>query len=1057
MALQGVADHGDRHVVAGAADVEGVAAQAADQLDQNRRARALDVEVVVALLAVDDDLLDTDIRDVEAGAEDALVGDHEVVAELGAEHDQRVEAVAAVDPHGRVDGVVDAVRALTAVDVRERSLRVVRVHLDERADEERVVVLLAVQEELREVVVDGERVVAGAAVDRGGARDAVRQVALRRRRGAEEVRRGEAVVGVRAVARRGEDLADLERVVAGVAEDRRRAEVVVEDEGVVAVAAVDLEAAVDEGVVVHALHDAVEDRRAVRPDAEGGDHRGRVRDQLVRAEEEVVRLVGAEDLELVDADDRVVGDVDDRLRLAAGVRQARETDHVRVVVLAAVQVQLGGEAVLERLVAVAVVVDADDVVAEAAVDPRLAAGRADVYDVVGLVADDGLVAAVQRERRVSRRRGDPERVGSVAEVDLELLEAGVVDAECHAEAGEVGRGEHAVVRDRVCAVVGAQLIRRAGAGVERQRPVEDVVEDTAGRDRARGAADAVEVVAGAARDRRRAGDLLDVHRVVARADPHRRRADEGADRGVRVLHVERVAAVAEADRERLEVLVGHRAARAEDAEERRAVEHGRARVVVGLVLDGDDVVAGGAEPVVALDVEDAARDLIGVARRVHIAARPEAGFAADADRVVALAELHCEVAGRCADGHGVVAVTCVDRGRAGVRRQDGDVVVARAERQADGGEPRVDEVAGRAAGAGDGDPIHGRALLHVVGRREVGLLAAAVEDRLVAEREHRAAGGVLRLREGACGRRILNPDDVAARVQDRAGVRDPQRVPGSEAGGAGDRERRAGDGEVAGAEDDAADRHRDLLAGDRRGGERDRLGAADRVIEVALVLRLRREAGGVRHGHRRADGKAGGARDLEDSTGDREVGGQERDATDGDRYRVTGDRRRGERELLAVRHQLEDEGVGLGRRERAAGVQHDDVVRVAGRQAARVDDRLADERRLVAEVELSVVRAVDGRCRDHELDDHRVARRVSEVVELHDVVHEVDRELAGRQVVDVRPVVDGDRDLICAREDVVRERHHAQHGRGADAGGERLRRRGERLRVDRDERAGGLH
>ena len=122
-----------------------------------------DEEAVVAFERVDDELLDAGVGDEQAGAEDAVVGDHEVVAELGADHGQRVEAVAAVDAHRRVDGEGDEVGALAAVDVRERRLRVVRVDLDEGADAERVVVLVAEQEQLGPVAVDGEVVVARAA------------------------------------------------------------------------------------------------------------------------------------------------------------------------------------------------------------------------------------------------------------------------------------------------------------------------------------------------------------------------------------------------------------------------------------------------------------------------------------------------------------------------------------------------------------------------------------------------------------------------------------------------------------------------------------------------------------------------------------------------------------------------------------------------------------------------------------------------------------------------------------------------------------------------------
>ena len=96
VALQAFGTTRDRPAAV-AADVEDVGAAAADDLEDHVLARAGDVEAVVALERVDDDLLDAVVRDEQAGAEDALVGDHEVVAELGADDGQRVEAVAALD------------------------------------------------------------------------------------------------------------------------------------------------------------------------------------------------------------------------------------------------------------------------------------------------------------------------------------------------------------------------------------------------------------------------------------------------------------------------------------------------------------------------------------------------------------------------------------------------------------------------------------------------------------------------------------------------------------------------------------------------------------------------------------------------------------------------------------------------------------------------------------------------------------------------------------------------------------------------------------------------
>ena len=103
-----------RHV---AGDVDRVGAEAADHAVGDAELRRLDEELVVALQAVDLDDLDVVVADVQAGAEDALGGDHDVVGELGAQHDQLVEAGAAVDRDRRVDVVRHLVLAAAGADV----------------------------------------------------------------------------------------------------------------------------------------------------------------------------------------------------------------------------------------------------------------------------------------------------------------------------------------------------------------------------------------------------------------------------------------------------------------------------------------------------------------------------------------------------------------------------------------------------------------------------------------------------------------------------------------------------------------------------------------------------------------------------------------------------------------------------------------------------------------------------------------------------------------------------------------------------------------------------
>ena len=126
----------------------------------------------------------------EAGAEDRLRGDDDVVGELGAEDDDLVEAVAAVDRDRRVDVVLDLVLAAAGADVglgaRSRSRSSVaacaiwfaasrqtiwqvgsftpsgagavagRLGEREGADDEEVVVVVALEPQRRLVRVDGE-------------------------------------------------------------------------------------------------------------------------------------------------------------------------------------------------------------------------------------------------------------------------------------------------------------------------------------------------------------------------------------------------------------------------------------------------------------------------------------------------------------------------------------------------------------------------------------------------------------------------------------------------------------------------------------------------------------------------------------------------------------------------------------------------------------------------------------------------------------------------------------------------------------------------------------
>src|SRR5690242_15323821 len=89
-------DRNGLHVVP-TGHVEIVAAHAAVELHVHAGRRALDVEGVVAFECIEDDPLDAAVVDKKARSEDALVGNDEVIAELGPHDGQSIKAIATFD------------------------------------------------------------------------------------------------------------------------------------------------------------------------------------------------------------------------------------------------------------------------------------------------------------------------------------------------------------------------------------------------------------------------------------------------------------------------------------------------------------------------------------------------------------------------------------------------------------------------------------------------------------------------------------------------------------------------------------------------------------------------------------------------------------------------------------------------------------------------------------------------------------------------------------------------------------------------------------------------
>ena len=245
------ADDGRRDITG---HVEGIAALAADDGGDHTRTGALDEEVVIALEAVDIQRFHVVVAHVQAGAEHAFIGDDEVVAELGANDHDLVKTGPAVEVDRGVDVVEHRVCALTTYRLGGSLGRQSgAAHQRKGTDYEHVVAVIALQPGLGLVAVDGELVIASAAVagereahaaaqEAGGGLDRVEGVARSHCAGCRHGDAGRAV-----------HLADLHFVVAGASVQRGERGVVVHRKEVVASKAAHNQPRVDVLVVVDAL------------------------------------------------------------------------------------------------------------------------------------------------------------------------------------------------------------------------------------------------------------------------------------------------------------------------------------------------------------------------------------------------------------------------------------------------------------------------------------------------------------------------------------------------------------------------------------------------------------------------------------------------------------------------------------------------------------------------------------------------------------------------------------------------------------------------------------
>ena len=630
-----------------AGDVEQVVAQAAHDARGHAERRALDREMVVALEPVDFEHLDVGVAHVDTAAVHALVGDDEVVAELGAQHQHLVEAGTAVDRDRRIQAVLDEVVAGAAFERARRRSRAaaladghaVGIGLDravgvglgerERAHDERVVAVVAFEAQRGLVAVNLEHVVAAAACGHQRCTGAAAEVAAGGGDGAEHVGRRDARADVSLAA---EDLADLECIVAGPAVERGDRAVVVDREVVVAAQGFDDQPAVQVGVVVdaldlaragagHRLHEAAvqqrHERRRLGRFARDRTHAAQQEDVVARTRH-VGRGVHAGDEQLVHA----VG-------LAAGV------EHIDDVVVSVRPRGLASRGVDVVVVGIGLAVERQRVAGAVAVDVHR----------LQLVHDESVFAVVGKNRAVVLAAEH----GGVG-VEPGLVEGEGVDVGVAEDFGEglvgvaVGHGHggrRVDVADRA-AQVHLRAAARVGVGVVDVVGFAQAPRVAANRDAVTGQATRDDAAV------RIRGDVV--------ADPqHRRR--EGADLSQRHQRGRALAHARAAAGQQHQVLgvgrtgVGHRQAQL-------ASECARCQHVQFAVDFGDEHVLRGLREQAAagagVDVEVVAVDADAAATRVEVDVRGE--------HVDGVAHAQVGVGERVRSAIGVEVVVSVDDG-----------------------------------------------------------------------------------------------------------------------------------------------------------------------------------------------------------------------------------------------------------------------------------------------------------------------------------------------------------------------------------------------------------
>ena len=143
MPLEIIGNHFNTGTNIGIAHIDDIGAQATNNLDLGTRRCTEHKELIIALQAIDYQLLNTVITGESPGTINTLVSNHIIIGKLGADNGERIETVATGNPHRGIERIRYIVGTRTTINIGYRCKWIVGVYQDKGAHQEIIAVSTA--------------------------------------------------------------------------------------------------------------------------------------------------------------------------------------------------------------------------------------------------------------------------------------------------------------------------------------------------------------------------------------------------------------------------------------------------------------------------------------------------------------------------------------------------------------------------------------------------------------------------------------------------------------------------------------------------------------------------------------------------------------------------------------------------------------------------------------------------------------------------------------------------------------------------------------------------